>query len=72
MAGTHMVIGLDTGLTHLAAALQRPVIALFRASDPAKTGVLAAHSAINLGAQGSPPQVADVLAAVQSLLRCPV
>jgi heptosyltransferase-1 len=71
MAGTHMVIGLDTGLTHLAAALQRPVIALFCASDPAKNGVLAAHNAINLGAHGSPPQVADVLATVQSLLRCP-
>lgn len=69
MAGTHMVIGLDTGLTHLAAALNRPVIALFCASDPAENGVLAAHSAINLGAHGSPPQVADVLAAVQSLLR---
>ncbi|MFZ2628466.1 MAG: lipopolysaccharide heptosyltransferase I [Rugosibacter sp.] len=68
MAGMHMVIGLDTGLTHLAAALQRPVIALFCASDPAENGVLAAHNAINLGARGAPPQVADVLATVQSLL----
>lgn len=68
IADARLVIGVDTGLTHLAAALQRPVLALFCASDPAENGVLAAHSAINLGARGAPPQVADVLAAVQTML----
>jgi heptosyltransferase-1 len=68
IADARLVIGVDTGLTHLAAALQRPVLALFCASDPAENGVLAAHSAINLGARGAPPQVADVLIAAQTVL----
>ena len=68
LASARLVIGVDTGLAHLAAALRRPVVALFCASDPALTGVLAARQAINLGARGTPPQVTDVLAAVQSLL----
>jgi heptosyltransferase-1 len=33
-----LVIGLDTGLLHLAAALEVPTIAIFGASDPLKTG----------------------------------
>lgn len=68
MANARLVIGVDTGLAHLAAALQQPVVALFCASDPALTGVMAAHHAVNLGARGAPPQVADVLAAVQTVL----
>lgn len=68
LAGARLVIGVDTGLTHLAAALGRPVIALFAASDPAETGVVAATPAINLGAHGRPPLPQDVLAATQTLL----
>ncbi|MDC1311867.1 lipopolysaccharide heptosyltransferase I [Burkholderiales bacterium] len=33
-----LVVGLDTGLLHLAAALEVPSIAIFGASDPLKTG----------------------------------
>ncbi len=35
---TDIVIAVDTGLAHLAAALNRPTIALYGASDPEKTG----------------------------------
>lgn len=35
---TEIVIAVDTGLAHLAAALDRPTIALYGASDPEKTG----------------------------------
>lgn len=38
VAQSCMVIGLDTGLLHLAAALEVPSIAIFGASDPLKTG----------------------------------
>jgi len=68
LAAARIVIGVDTGLVHLAAALGRPVLALFSASDPALTGVLANTPAINLGTRGQPPSVDDVLAAAAPLL----
>ena len=68
MADARIVIGVDTGLVHLAAALGRPTLALFCASDPALTGVVASTPAINLGTRGQPPGVEHVLAAVLPLL----
>lgn len=67
LAASRLVVGVDTGLVHLAAALDRPTIALFCASEPGLTGVLAGPRAINLGARGAPPTLADVLAAAESL-----
>lgn len=68
IAGAAFVVGVDTGLTHLAAALARPTVAIFTATDPALTGVYAgedqASSSINLGQRNAPPSVADVLAAL--------
>ena len=68
LATARIVIGVDTGLVHLAAALGRPVLALFSASDPVLTGVLASTPATNLGSRGQPPGVGDVLAAARPLL----
>lgn len=59
-AGAHRVIGLDTGLTHLAAALGAPTIGIFCGSDPALTG-LYAPNARNVGAAGRAPEVGEVL-----------
>ncbi|MCF8200328.1 MAG: lipopolysaccharide heptosyltransferase I [Sulfuritalea sp.] len=61
LVGARIVIGVDTGLAHLAAALGRPTLALFSASDPALTGVLAETPAVNLGTRGQPPSVDNVL-----------
>lgn len=69
LAGARLVIGVDTGLVHLSAALGRPTLALFRASDPELTGVLAATPAINLGRRGAAPSAEDVLAAAKPWLR---
>jgi heptosyltransferase-1 len=68
IANARIVIGVDTGLVHLAAALGRPTLALFCASDPALTGVLACTPALNLGTRGCPPGVDDVLAAATPFL----
>jgi heptosyltransferase-1 len=68
LAAARIVIGVDTGLVHLAAALGRPTLALFSASDPALTGVYATTPAINLGARGMPPEVDAVLTAATPLL----
>jgi heptosyltransferase-1 len=68
LAAARIVIGVDTGLVHLAAALGRPTLALFCASDPALTGVVASTPAVNLGSRGQPPSVEHVLAAALPLL----
>ncbi len=40
LANAELVVGVDTGLTHLAAALDRPVIALYGATEVGLTGVV--------------------------------
>ncbi|NSL53740.1 lipopolysaccharide heptosyltransferase I [Uliginosibacterium aquaticum] len=62
------IIGVDTGLTHLAAALDRPVVALYVATAPGLTGVYAGPHALNLGGRGQCPAPAEVLAALQPML----
>jgi heptosyltransferase-1 len=60
------VVGVDTGLTHLAAALGVRTVGVYGGSDPARTG-LYAKAARNLGGIGEAPdaaQVRDALAAI--------
>lgn len=59
-------VGVDTGLSHLAAALGTPTIGIYTATDPGLTGLYAGTSAINLGGKGMTPLVADVMAALGS------
>jgi heptosyltransferase-1 len=67
LASAGIVIGVDTGLTHLAAALHAPVVAIYCASDPGLTGVHAGPRAVNLGGRGTPPTVEQVLALAKRL-----
>ncbi len=71
LAGAQQVIGLDIGLTHLAAALGRPTLAIFAGSDPALTGVFANAAAgakvVNIGRRNAPPSAADTIAAAMAL-----
>lgn len=67
LAGARGTVGVDTGLTHLSAALGRPTVAIFCASSPELTGVYGAHAGCNLGAPGAPPQVDEVMAALADL-----
>lgn len=69
LGGAALVAGVDTGLTHLATALARPVIAVFSASDPQLTGVYRETGALNLGRAGAPPGADEVAAAIDALLQ---
>jgi heptosyltransferase-1 len=65
-----LVVGVDTGLTHLAAALGTPTVALFTATDPRLAGVeRAGPLARDLGNAGAVPAPAQVIAAAGTLLR---
>lgn len=59
-------VGVDTGLSHLAAALSTPIAALYVATEPGANGVAGGKSAINLGGKGQCPSVAQVLSALRS------
>jgi heptosyltransferase-1 len=63
-----IVIGVDTGLAHLAAALGTPTLGIYCATDPAATGLYGAPAARNLGTIGRPPAVGEVIAAERELL----
>jgi heptosyltransferase I len=63
-AAAARVVGLDTGLTHFAAALGTPTIGIYCGSDPALTGLYGAPRARNIGAVGRVPEVREVLQAM--------
>ena len=66
IAGAELVIGVDTGLLHLAAALGVPLVAIFTGSRPALTGPVGNGPMTVLGAHGAPPTLEEVRAAVGS------
>ena len=67
IAGASFVVGVDTGLLHLAAALGVPLVAIFQASEPGLTGPLGAGPIVVLGAKGAAPSVGEVAEAVGRL-----
>ena len=58
--GASHVVGVDTGLTHLAAALDARTLGIYCGTDPAKYGLLARNAA-NVGGEGRPPAVEEVV-----------
>jgi heptosyltransferase-1 len=62
-------VGVDTGLAHLAAALNVPTVAIYCASDPGLTGLhVSSGQAINLGGAGAPPDLASVIGALNGMV----
>ncbi len=55
------VVGVDTGLTHLAVALKQKVIAIYTDTDPQATGVYGSKLATNVGGIGMMPEVSSIL-----------
>ena len=68
LAGAKVVIGVDTGIAHLAAALHVPVIGLYCTTNPALTGILTSGPGINLGGIGKTPTLATVIAETERVM----
>lgn len=71
LAWASAVIGVDTGLTHLAAALDRPVVGIYGATSPTTTGVYAPGKALNVGSRSGFPAVDEVVATLARLGAAP-
>ena len=68
VAHGRLTIGVDTGLTHLAAVLGRPTVEIYCDSPRWKTEGYWSKQIANLGDMQQPPKVLDVLNACQQLL----
>ena len=68
IAGASFVIGVDTGLLHLAAALGVPVVGIFVGSEPALTGPMGRGPIAVVGGKGVMPSVAEVVSALDRLM----
>ncbi len=69
IAGAALVVGVDTGLLHLAAALGVPLVAIFAGSEPGLTAPVGAGPITVLGARGAPPGVEEVVVAAEEFAR---
>ena len=69
IAGAQFVVGVDTGLLHLAAALGVPLVAIFTGSRPGLTGPVGSGPIAILGTDGAPPAVDAVIEAVATVVR---
>jgi heptosyltransferase I len=67
IAGAQYVVGVDTGLMHLAAAFGVPLVAIFTGSNPGLTGPVGNGRLIVLGADNAPPSVDAVADAVAKI-----
>jgi heptosyltransferase-1 len=71
IAGAAFVVGVDTGLLHLAAALGVPLVAVFVGSEPGLTGPMGVGPIKVLGGKARTPSVPEVAADVERILAMP-
>jgi len=63
-----LAVGVDTGLTHIAAAFYRPTVEIYCDSPKWKTEGNWSPRIVNLGEMGAPPSAEEVIAAARALL----
>jgi heptosyltransferase-1 len=71
IGGASLVVGVDTGLLYLAAALGVPLVGIFTASDPSLTGPLGNGPIEIVGAFGRQPPVEEVARAIDRVAGTP-
>jgi heptosyltransferase-1 len=69
LSGASIMVGLDSGLTHLSAALGRDTIGIYKASTPVRTPLIGAGLTASLGDRYKPPSVQDVLTTLERFLK---
>jgi heptosyltransferase-1 len=69
IAGAAFVIGVDTGLLHLAAALGVPLVGIFVGSEPGLTGPRGRGSIAIVGGKAAMPSPQQVVAALEGMTR---
>jgi len=62
---TKRAVGLDTGFSHLAAALGRPTIGIYCDHEPGQVGIVGPGGVASVGGKGQVPALADVLALLE-------
>jgi heptosyltransferase I len=67
IAGASFVVGVDTGMLHLAAALSVPLVGIFLYTEPGLTGPMGSGPIAVVGGKGKQVAVAEVIAALESL-----
>src|SRR5262249_26091440 len=68
IAGAALVVGVDTGLLHLAGALGVPLAAIFLGSEPDLTGPVGQGQIAVLGGKGEVPTAAAAIAAIDRFM----
>lgn len=68
LAKAQIMVGLDSGLTHLSAGLERPTIGIYKASTPVRTPLQSSAYTASLGDRGNEPDAIMVLAAIKQAL----
>jgi len=68
LAGARVVVGVDTGLTHLAAAVGAPTIGIFCDYDPSLVGIRGDAPSESLGSASGGPSSDEVVAALDRVL----
>jgi heptosyltransferase-1 len=69
LAGARQVVGLDTGFTHLAAALGRPTLGIYCDHDPGLAGITGPGRVASIGGKGQVPSRQDVLTLLETQFR---
>lgn len=68
LAGAQTVVGLDTGFTHLAAAIGKPTLGIYCDHDPGLAGITGPGRVASIGGKGIVPTRNDVLALLEQQL----
>jgi heptosyltransferase-1 len=68
LAHAEIVVGLDTGMSHIAAAHGRPTVGIYCDHEPGLAGLRGSGPVISLGGKGQTPSLLEAQAALKQLL----